>query len=101
MPSSDELTDIKPDMHGQTAQLAWSELERFFAGGKLLLVANDLDLVRVAAAVAEDDQQQVAQWLEAMQLKPIDDQQAITWQACDQTLWAVVVAPWILVQPTK
>lgn len=101
MPSSDELTDINADMHGQTAQLAWSELERFFAGGKLLLVSNDLDLVQVAAAVADDNQQQVTVWLEAMLVTAINDEQAIAWQACNQQLWAVVVAPWILVQLPK
>lgn len=86
------------DMHGQTAQLAWSELARFFAGGKVLFVADGLNLVEVAAAVSADDTAQVAKWLELQQLSPVNDQQALSWQQCDQRMWAVVTAPWVLVQ---
>ena len=48
---------------GETAQIGWSELERFFARGVLLRVARDLDLVSVAEAVASDDTKRVAEWL--------------------------------------
>ena len=94
MPTSENLTD----MHGQTAQLAWSELARFFAAGKVLFVADALNLVKVAAAVSADDTAQVARWLELQQLSPVNDQQALDWQQCDQRMWAVVTAPWVLVQ---
>ncbi|MDB2410569.1 DUF2288 domain-containing protein [Pseudomonadales bacterium] len=86
------------DMHGQTAQLAWSELARFFAAGKVLFVDSQLNLVEVAAAVSADDTDQVAKWLELQQLSPVNDQQAADWQQCDQRMWAVVTAPWVLVQ---
>ncbi|MDG2035015.1 MAG: DUF2288 domain-containing protein [Pseudomonadales bacterium] len=86
------------DMHGQTAQLAWSELARFFAAGKVLFVDSQLNLVEVAAAVSADDTDQVTKWLELQQLSPVNDQQAADWQQCDQRMWAVVTAPWVLVQ---
>ncbi|MDA8694021.1 DUF2288 domain-containing protein [Pseudomonadales bacterium] len=86
------------DMHGQTAQLAWSELARFFAAGKVLFVDCQLNLVEVAAAVSADDTDQVTKWLELQQLSPVNDQQAADWQQCDQRMWAVVTAPWVLVQ---
>jgi len=89
------------DIHGQTAQLAWSELERFFAGGKLLLVAQGNDLVKVAAAVSGDDAAKVQEWLAKEQLSPVSDQQAQAWHQNNQVLWAVVVAPWVLVQLPK
>ncbi len=94
MPISEELADI----HGQTAKLAWSDLERFFAAGKLLQVTAGTDLVQVATAVSNDDTDKVSQWLEAGQLNPLDDKQALLWQQSNQQLWTVVVAPWILVQ---
>ncbi|MGB1191887.1 MAG: DUF2288 family protein [Pseudomonadales bacterium] len=89
------------DMHGQTAQLAWSELARFFAAGKVLFVDSQLNLVEVAAAVSADDTDQVTKWLELQQLLPVNDKQAADWQQCDQRLWAVVTAPWVLVQVVR
>ncbi|MDG1293300.1 MAG: DUF2288 domain-containing protein [Pseudomonadales bacterium] len=86
------------DMHGQTAQLAWSELARFFAAGKVLLIDAELNLVKVAAAISADDTEQVGKWLELQQLSPVNDQQAAEWQQCDQLMWAVVTAPWVLIQ---
>jgi len=94
MPDKENMTD----MHGQTAQLAWSELARFFAGGKVLFIAQELNLVEVAAAVSADDTEQVSKWLELQQLLPVNDQQAADWQECDQLMWAVVTAPWVLIQ---
>ena len=94
MPDQENMTD----MHGQTDQLAWSELARFFAAGKVLFIAEELNLVEVAAAVSADDTEQVSQWLELQQLSPVNDQQAADWQQSDQLMWAVVTAPWVLIQ---
>ena len=94
MPTPENIANL----HGQTAQLAWSELARFFAAGKVLFVADGLNLVEVAAAVSADDTTKVAKWLELQQLSPVNDQQAIDWQRSDPLMWAVVTAPWVLVQ---
>lgn len=94
MPDQEDMTD----MHGQTAQLAWSELARFFAAGKVLFIAEELNLVEVAAAVSADDTEQVSKWLELQQLSSVNDQQAADWQQSDQLMWAVVTAPWVLIQ---
>lgn len=43
----------------ETAQIAWKELQRFFASGAALKVESDLDLVKVAFQVSEDNAAQV------------------------------------------
>ena len=86
------------EMHAQTGQLSWAELARFFAAGKLLQVDQSLDLVDVAAAFSDDEAARVAEWLEQALIVPIGDRQASDWQQCEQRLWAVVAAPWVLVQ---
>ncbi|WP_118180645.1 DUF2288 domain-containing protein [Paraburkholderia phosphatilytica] len=83
---------------GETAKIAWSELERFFARGMLLRVAGDLDLVSVAEAVASDEKNQVAQWLSAGLVERLQADTAAGWAAGDPELWAVVVSPWVCVQ---
>ena len=82
----------------ETARIPWQELQRFFAAGKVMLVAPGLDLVDVAFALQEDDVDQVKSWTEALQVMPVPDDQAKDWIASDALLWAVVVKPWVLVQ---
>jgi len=83
---------------GETAKIGWSELERFFARGMLLLVARDLDLVSVAEAVAADDLQQGGQWLSARLVERLQAETAAEFAERDPELWAVVVSPWVCVQ---
>lgn len=85
-------------LHGETARIAWRELQRFFAQGKVLQLHVDHDLVRVAAHFACDDKQHVQGLLETQQLAPVTDDQARHWYDTDTTVWSVVVAPFVLVQ---
>ena len=93
--------NVLDNIHGQTSKIAWRELARFFAGGKVLLVDNSLNLVEVAAAVSSDNTQTVSQWVDANQLAAVSDEQALDWHQKDEHLWAVVTAPWVLVQMIK
>ncbi|MBC9251090.1 hypothetical protein A9179_12465 [Pseudomonas alcaligenes] len=83
---------------GETAPISWAELQPFFARGALLWVAGTLDLVEVAQAVAEDDRAKVAGWLTTGSLRKAEVDLAEDLLARDPKLWAVVVAPWVLVQ---
>jgi len=64
----------------------------------MLIVSDQLDLIEVAAALAEDNKEAVTQWLEEGRLAKVSDEQARLWLEVDASLWAVVVRPWILVQ---
>ncbi|TDR79980.1 DUF2288 domain-containing protein [Paludibacterium purpuratum] len=83
---------------GETAQIDWPALERFFAQGKLLWVAPALDLVQAAAAIANDDQPQVAAWLTSGEVERMSAETAADLAARQPALWAVVVSPWVCVQ---
>lgn len=85
-------------LFAETAKIGWPELERFFARGMLLRVARDLDLVTVAAAIAEDDKEQVTQWLSSGLVERMQSETAADFAARDPNLWAVVVSPWVCVQ---
>lgn len=83
---------------GETAKIDWQDLERFFAQGKLLSVARDLDLVSVAEAIASDNAEPVTQWLSAGLVERMQAATAADYAARKPELWAVVVSPWICVQ---
>ena len=98
----DQLHELlKEDIHSETAKIAWSELQRFFAAGKAIYVSTDLDLVEVALQISNDNSSAVQQWMGKGQLAPVSDDQARYWIDTDATVWAVVVKPWVLVQDKK
>ncbi len=88
----------KEKVNLETSQIAWKELQRFFAAGAAVFVASDLDLVDVAYQFSIDNKDQVASWLQNSQVSLVSDQQAIDWFETDAKVWAVVVKPWVLVQ---
>ncbi len=89
---------LKEEIHAETSKIAWSELQRFFAAGKAIFVAVDLDLIEVALQIANDNSAIVKQWMEQGKVAPVSDDQARYWFDSDATVWAVVVKPWVLVQ---
>ncbi|MFI8479596.1 DUF2288 domain-containing protein [Pseudomonas sp. NPDC078700] len=86
---------------GQTAAISWQELQPYFAKGALLWVESDQDLIEAAQAVVENDTAKVSGWLSAGHLTKMTDVQAESLLSRDPELWAVVVAPWVLVQERK
>jgi len=85
----------------ETSRIAWSDLQRFFASGAAIYVSSDLDLVEVAFQISSDNKPQVEQWMVAGQVGNVTDEQALAWHEADAELWAVVISPFVLVQPIK
>jgi len=89
---SDELIALeKAKVNLETSQIAWKELQRFFAAGLAISVAAELDLVEVAFQFSVDNKNQVEQWLQAGLVAPVADQQASDWYQNDSEVWAVVI----------
>ena len=82
----------------ETARINWQELETHFARGVVIRVDPDLDLVRVATCIANDDKQAVEAWINAGKVEHLAMPVAKDWGGRDPELWAVVVAPWVVVQ---
>lgn len=83
----------------ETAQMPWREMQRYFASGAALYVSPDLDLVETAYQMSVDNAVMIGQWMAAEQFGKVTDEQAKIWWDTDAVLWAVVVSPWVLVQP--
>lgn len=84
---------------GATSKIEWKALERHFAAGSLLSVSHDLDLVEVADAFTRDDTRQVREWMDSKLLGLATDAEAADWSERNpDSLWAVVIRPWVLVQ---
>lgn len=97
----EEQLPLRDRLNLETAQMPWSELQRFFAGGHVIHVGDTLDLIDVAACFSADDVQSVQTWIAQGQLVKVADEQARLWVETDAMLWTVVARPWILVQEKK
>ena len=103
--SQNVISELRPDekasvrILAETAKIAWKELQRFFAQGVVVLVKPGLSLVNVAYEVTRDNEQQVKHWMESGKLQNVSDDQAREWLEANALMWAVVVKPWVLVQP--
>ncbi len=95
--NKDEIYRAK--MNLETSRISWRELQRFFASGAAIFVSKELDLVEVAYQISEDNKQQVKAWMDAGQVARVTDEQALAWYGADADMWAVVVSPYVLVQP--
>ena len=89
---------LRARLNAETGRLAWTELERHFARGVVIKVAGDLDLVDVALAMARDDKAVVADWLDRGRLAKAEPDDARAWHQQQSVFWAVVAAPWVLIQ---
>ena len=95
-------TDVlRANINNETSQINWSELQRFFAGGWLIYVSDNTNLLDVAVAFSLDDKNKVSKWLTSGEVAKVSDEQAKQWHKENATFWANVVKPWVLIQPLK
>lgn len=85
----------------ETATIPWIELQQFYAKGQIIISAPPLDLIDVAVRFAQDDTSTIAQWINQGLIEKAQDQHNKLWYAEKAVLWAVVAAPWVVVQETK
>ena len=94
----ESMDELRRRLNAETGRIAWPELARHFARGVVIRVDPGLDLVEVAAAMVRDDRTAVAGWAEAGAVARASDREAMAWSEAGAEFWAVVAAPWVLVQ---
>ena len=92
---------LRREYLGQTARIPWRDLQTHYARGSVVLVAPGLDLVEVAVQLGLDNTTRFQQWIDGGQVSAASDELARRWFEDERELWAVVAAPWVLVQEVK
>lgn len=93
--------ELRPRLNAETGKLAWHELERHFACGVVVKVSMELDLIEVAASMVKDDKAAIERLIHADKLSRASAEDAKVWHERNPAFWAVVAAPWVLVQEIK
>jgi len=92
---------LRANINNETSQIDWLELQRFFAGGWLIYVSSNINLLDVAVAFTQDNKDEVSKWLASGDVAKVSDKQAKQWHSDNTRFWANVVKPWVLIQPLK
>jgi hypothetical protein len=90
--------ELSHKLNLETGKITWPELQRYFARGVIIIVSEGEDLVKVATAISRDDKNEIKGLIDSGQIVRATDEHAKNWQAADPLFWAVVVAPWVVVQ---
>jgi len=90
--------DAKDLLNAQTGKITWQELARHFARGVVVCVDPGQDLVHVAGCLVSDLADEISRLHEKGALHRATDHDALRWEQGNNEFWAVVVAPWVLVQ---
>lgn len=99
MPSfSESVDEIKARLNFETSRIHWHNLQTYYARGQVVRVAANTDLLMVASELASDNRAQFEQWLANGKVGDVTPDLARAWYQSNTELWAVVVAPWVLVQ---
>ena len=89
---------LRQEYLSQTARIPWRDLQTYYAAGSVVKVDPELDLIETAVQLGLDNAASFEQWINSGEITPVDDQQALAWFESEIELWAVVAAPWVLVQ---
>lgn len=94
------LTDeeLNAVLNTETARISWLELQPQFARGQVVRVQPGTDLIQVARELIRDNKAQFQAWVDADIVAGVSNEQAQSWYDHQTEVWAVVVAPWVLVQ---
>ncbi|MDF7675828.1 DUF2288 domain-containing protein [Neisseriaceae bacterium ESL0693] len=90
---------LEDKLNLETARICWTELQPYFARGHCIYVAPGLDLIHIAHLMAKDETSSLLPLIQQGQLGRVSDEQARLFYQQNQSMWAVVVAPFVLVQP--
>lgn len=96
---TNEQAILADKLNLETAKIAWHELQGHFARGAAIYVDPSLDLIGVAKLMAEDDSATIDKLMKQGQLGLVTETQAHDFFNHNTMMWAVVIAPWVLVQP--
>jgi len=95
---SEAVEELRAKLISETGKMEWHELERHFARGVVVAVNPGINLIDVAICMANDDKAGIEQWFDAGTVRRAETTDAEAWVKTQPLFWAVVVAPWVVIQ---
>lgn len=93
------MADIIDQFKKDLAEVCWRDLRIHLQHGGIIIVAEGLELIDVAVAVAEDRKPQVEAWIAGGALTKPSSEQIEAWETeLDKPFRMLIVQPFILIQ---
>ncbi len=93
-----EVEATRKTINLETARISWKELEAYYAGGNVISVSPEIDLIDVAMVITKDNSEQLKDCMDKGMIDAVTDEQAKEYADTKASVWAVVIKPWILIQ---
>ncbi|MBN2808363.1 MAG: DUF2288 family protein [Deltaproteobacteria bacterium] len=91
--------ELKAELKDDVGTVSWSWLRPHQKRNILFLVGEQLDLLEVAVAVAEDRLEQVKLWLETGELARPTSSQVDEWERNGGLFAGIIVKPYVFFKP--
>ena len=76
----------------------WRHLHRHFLRGAVIIVSDDLDLVKVGIDVAGDNAAQIRAWMDEGKISKPSVGEVEVWQKENPAFLSLIISPFVLVQ---
>ena len=100
MIGDDTSTDLEK-LAKYTGDVTWEYLKPHYESGALLYLDPSQDITTVGKALADDDKPTIESLLKSGDLLKPSEPHATYWAESNPTFTALVVSPFVLVQPAK
>ncbi len=93
------MSEIRTQLQEQLAEISWQDLQPHAKRDALILVDENLDIVEVGYAIANDDSKAVQNWISEQLIQKPTQQQLSNWnENPNQTFNTIIVQPFVLVK---
>jgi len=92
------MSNIKAQLREQLAEVGWQDLQPHAKRDALILVDENLDLVEVGYAIANDNAQVVQNWISEQLIQKPTNEQLSNWNGQPEQIFiTIIVQPFVLI----
>ncbi len=96
------MSALRQKLKGEIQQTVWVDLMQHVLRDAVFMVRDDLKLLDVAVAVAEDDTEKVAEWVTSQKMaRPSKLEIEARGATVSDKFDFIICAPFVLVQPAR
>lgn len=97
----DDVDNADDKLEKYTGEVDWTYIKPHFDSGALLYVDPSLVITEVGRAIGRDDKDKVDAWLKRGDLIKPGQPHAVHWESSSARFTALVVSPFVLIQPCE
>ncbi|MEO0413662.1 MAG: DUF2288 family protein [Verrucomicrobiota bacterium] len=95
----DDNSSTEEKLEKYTGEVDWTYLKKHFEAGSLIYLDPCLDITTVGKALTDDDKDAIIAWRDKGDLVQPCELHAEHWETSGETFRALVVSPFVLMQP--